>query len=239
MPETCSLLSVESGSSLNCCISLIHVIWDWKKIGKRKTFVWSFEFNFNIFFSKFLKYFLFYFNFRATNLARNLQFSWSWTPSIPTCQLLRGINASSFSNRESRYIVNFLVKLLFLVPIRHPAPESVVDNTRRRDSAQRLRYLQLQSRSQQRSVWRARIIVELQLLLLQQEIEADRILQLSRNQVSNFSDFFLPLLFLKLACARPIDLFMKANSLIRCIFQTRVWIFFKLWLCSWRCHQHK
>lgn len=61
-----------------------------------------------------------------------------------------------------------------------------MDNNWRRDSTQWLWHLQLQSRSEQRSVRRARLIVELQLLLLQQEAEKDCVLQLSRHQVKIF-----------------------------------------------------
>lgn len=67
---------------------------------------------------------------------------------------------------------------------RHSASESVVDDDWRRDPTERLWHLQLQSRLELRPIRRARIVVELQLLLLQQEVEADCVFQLSSHQVS-------------------------------------------------------
>lgn len=66
-------------------------------------------------------------------------------------------------------------------------PLGPVVHDRGRDLAQRLRHLQLQSGPELRSVRRAGLPVVVQLLLLQQEAEAHRLLHLSGHQVSIFS----------------------------------------------------
>lgn len=77
------------------------------------------------------------------------------------------------------------IQILFISPsFRHQAPERPVDDDWRGNSAEWLRHLQLQPRLELGSVRRAWLVVELQLLLLQQEAQADRFLHLSRNQVS-------------------------------------------------------
>lgn len=65
-------------------------------------------------------------------------------------------------------------------------PLGPVVHDRGRDLAQRLRHLQLQSGPELRSVRRAGLPVVVQLLLLQQETEAHRLLHLSGHQVSIF-----------------------------------------------------
>lgn len=59
-----------------------------------------------------------------------------------------------------------------------------VVGSERRDQLERLRHLQFQSGHDLRSIRRTRLPVVVQLLLLQQEDEADRVLHLPRQQVS-------------------------------------------------------
>lgn len=118
----------------------------------------------------------------------------------------------------------FMTKITFF--FRYAASESFVDNDWRWDSTQRLWHLQLQSWLELRSFWWARIVVELQLFLLQQETQADCLLYMSSDQVSIWKQILL----LKLAqTQRTIRLYFhllsKAAFALRFFFFA-VFVFF-------------
>lgn len=67
---------------------------------------------------------------------------------------------------------------------------TIVDCCWRRNQLERMWHLQLQSRFELRSFWRARMSLVLQLFLLQQEIEENRIFHQSSYHVSNIFSFY-------------------------------------------------